>query len=196
LKTIEDGRDYYMKILILTSSPNQDGLTAACGEEAKMGVISAGDEATIICLNDMYIGLCQACNNGWGTCRTQHMCQVEDGFQKLHTAVESADGLVLVTPVYWGEMSESAKAFTDRLRRCEALHSPKNIFEGKPVMCVAAAGGSGNGCITCLESMERFVNHVRGVKHDFIGVTQKNRDYKLNTIREAARKMAAELNLR
>ena len=26
-----------MKIMILTSSPNNDGLTAACGEEAKLG---------------------------------------------------------------------------------------------------------------------------------------------------------------
>lgn len=182
-----------MKILILTGSPNKDGLTAACAEEAKMGVISAGDQASIVCLNDLFIGMCQACNDGWGTCRNQHMCQVEDGFQKLHTDVENADGLILVTPVYWGEMSESAKAFVDRIRRCEALKQD-NIFQSKPVMCIAAAGGSGNGCVSCLESMERFVNHVRAVKYDFIGVTQRNRDYKLNTIRDAAAKMAELLN--
>ena len=181
-----------MKIMILTSSPNQDGLTAACGEEAKMGVISSGEEASLVCLNDLFIGACQACNNGWGTCRTQYMCQVEDGFQNLHATIESADGFILVTPVYWGEMSESAKAFSDRIRRCEALKQG-NIFEGKPILCVAAAGGSGNGCITCLESMERFVTHVRGIKHDFINVTQKNRDYKLSTIREAARNMVVQL---
>lgn len=182
-----------MKVLILTGSPNEDGLTAACGEEAKMGVLTAGEEAEIKCLNELYIGACQACGNGWGTCRNQHMCQVEDGFQKVHSAVESSDALVLVTPVYWGDMSEAMKAFVDRIRRCEALHTPRNIFEGKPVICIAAAGGSGNGCITCLEIMERFVSHVRGIKQDFIGVTQKNREYKLTTIREAAKKMVVEL---
>lgn len=181
-----------MKIMILMSSPNKDGLTAACAEEAKMGVISGGKEASIFCLNDLFIGSCQACNNGCGTCRTQHMCQVEDGFQNLHTLMESVDGFILVTPVYWGEMSESAKSFIDRVRRCEALKS-QNIFEGKPILSIAAAGGSGNGCITCLESMERFINQVRGIKHDFISVTQKNREYKLSAIREAARSMTLRI---
>lgn len=174
-----------MKIIILTGSPNENGLTSACAEEAKMGVISGGNEASVYCLNNMFIGSCNACNNGWGTCRNQHLCQVEDEFQKLHVELESVDGLILITPVYWGEMSESLKCFTDRIRRCEALN-PQNIFEGKPIMCVAAAGGSGNGSISCLESMERFVNHVKGVKHDFISVTQRNRIYKLVTIRQAA----------
>jgi len=90
-------------------------------------------------------------------------------------------------------MSESAKAFTDRLRRCEAIKKQTTFFEEKPVISVAAAGGSGNGLTTCLTSMERLFTHLRAEKFDFIGVTQKNRRYKLNTIQEAVKEMVSVL---
>lgn len=133
------------------------------------------------------VGQCQACDNGWGTCRSDHRCQVEDDFQALHTRVTQVDGLILVTPVYWGEMSESAKAITDRLRRCEAtLPRGENHLFSKPVIAVAAAGGSGGGMITCLASMERWVQHITARVFDLIPVNRWSRIYKLAAIREAA----------
>ena len=55
-----------MKIIILTSSPNEDGLTAACGEEAKAGAESGDAIASIINLNSLNISSCHACGKGWG----------------------------------------------------------------------------------------------------------------------------------
>jgi len=94
--------------------------------------------------------------------------------------------------VYWGEMSESAKAFTDRLRRCEATRGDASSLAGKPVLAVAAAGGSGGGSITCLASMERWIQHVRARVFDLIPVNRWSREYKLVAIREAARAMVQE----
>jgi len=185
-----------MNIMIFTSSPNKDGLTAACGEEARIGVEMGSSDASIIDLNALNISSCSACGkNGWGTCLDKHICQVEDDFQKLHAAMAEADGYIIITPVYWHDMSESLKVFIDRLRRCEASNGDKNNLFGKPFICVAAPGGSGNGCISCLASFERFVDHVKGVKYDFIGVTRRNREYKLTTIREAAKSMAKNLKI-
>jgi multimeric flavodoxin WrbA len=178
-----------MHVLLIHSSPNHDGLTAACATAAADGVRAAGGEAEIVRLNDLDVGMCQACGNGWGTCRTGHECQVEDGFQALHTRICAADALVLVTPVYWGEMSESAKALTDRLRRCEATRGDASHLAGKPVLAVAAAGGSGGGMITCLASMERWINHTRAKVWDLLPVNRWSRPYKLTAIREAARAM-------
>ena len=175
--------------MIITSSPNKDGLTAACGRAAKTGAASAGAEIIEVCLNDLNIGNCRACGNGWGTCRDSHRCQVEDDFQALHASMADVDGFVLITPVYWGEMSESAKAFFDRFRRNEALKKDKNFMEGKPVIAVAAAGGSGNGTISCLASMERLLMHVRAERFDLISITRKSREYKLSTIQAAAAEM-------
>jgi len=183
-----------MKVMILTSSPNTDGLTAACGNAAKMGVEEAGEQAVTVNLNQEQIGICHACGNGWGTCRSEHECQIQDDFQALHASMVEMDAFVIITPVYWGEMSESAKAFSDRVRRCEALKEDKPFLEGKPVIAVAAAGGSGNGLTTCLTSMERFVTQVKAEKFDLIGITQKSRVYKLDTIQKAAREMVAHSN--
>ncbi|MBS4022583.1 MAG: flavodoxin family protein [Dethiobacter sp.] len=181
------------KIMVITSSPNSDGLTAACGEEARQGAQDGGADTVHFCLNDLEIGKCSACGSGWGTCRQEHYCQVEDDFQKLHSAMGDMDAFIFITPVYWWDLSESAKAFFDRVRRCECRKETDTYIKGKPVICVAAAGGTGNGFLLCLASMERFVDHVRGSKFDFIGVTRKNSDYKLKTIREAANKLAASL---
>ena len=181
-----------MKLLVITSSPNKDGLTAACAAAAVIGIQSAGGTTQEICLNDLKIGNCQACENGWGTCHAEHRCQEEDDFQSLHASLTNADALVLVTPVYWGEMSESAKAFTDRLRRCEATRTRgESYLYGKPVIAVAAAGGSGGGMITCLASMERWIQHVTGRVFDLIPVNRWSRPYKLSAIRDAANTMVS-----
>jgi len=184
-----------MKIMIITSSPNDDGLTAACGQKAKIGVEMEAADALTINLNTLNISSCSACGNGWGTCLNKHICQVEDDFQKLHAQMIEADGYIIITPVYWHDMSESLKAFIDRLRRCEASKGEKSSLAGKPFICIAAPGGTGNGCISCLASFERFVDHIKGVKYDFIGVTRRNRDYKLTTISEAAKSMVNSLKL-
>jgi multimeric flavodoxin WrbA len=181
-----------MNVLVISSSPNSDGLTAACAAVAVEGVRLAGGHAEEVRLNDLQIGLCQACDNGWGACLEDHRCQTEDDFQALHARVRQADAYVIVTPVYWGEMSESAKAFTDRLRRCEATRGSESDLFDKPVIAVAAAGGSGRGMITCLLSMERWIEHVRARVFDLIPVNRWSREYKLAAIREAAREMAKE----
>ena len=182
-----------MNVIVISSSPNKDGLTAACAAAAVEGINHAGGTAEKVRLNDLQVGMCEACDNGWGTCLPDHECQVVDDFQALHARVREADAQVIVSPVYWGEMSESAKAFTDRLRRCEATLGDQSNLSGKPVITVAAAGGSGGGMITCLLSMERWIDHVRARKFDLIPVNRWSREYKLVAIREAARVMVEEL---
>ncbi len=178
-----------MKILILGASPNWDGLTAACTNAALDSVRQSGETADEVRVNDFDIGNCQACGNGWGTCLNNHICQVIDDFQSIHQRCLQADALILVTPVYWGEPAESFKAFADRLRRCEATRGGESGLKGKPVIAVAAAGGSGNGMITCLASMERWIEHVQARKYDFIPVNRWNREVKLETIRKSTQGM-------
>jgi multimeric flavodoxin WrbA len=193
-----------MNILVLSASPNTDGLTAACARAAVSGAQSAGAEARELRINDAGVGNCKACGNqnprgtaaGWGTCRDGHACQEQDGFQALHGATKEADAVVLVTPVYWGEMSESAKAFTDRLRRCEGLAGEEGKLRGKPFIAVAAAGGSGNGLVTCLASMERLIQHIGAARFDMVSVNRWNREYKLTAISESAAAMVRGLSSR
>jgi multimeric flavodoxin WrbA len=180
-----------MNIVVISASPNKDGLTAACTAAAMEGVQQAGGKVQEFRLNELRIGPCVICANGWGICHTEHVCGTEDAFQPIHSRVCQSDGLILVTPVYWGDMSEAAKAFTDRLRRCEATLGAESHLAGKPVIAVAAAGGSGNGTITCLLSLERWIQHVRAATFDLIAVNRWSRSYKLVTIRSAAQAMVS-----
>jgi multimeric flavodoxin WrbA len=178
-----------LKVLVISASPNIDGLTAACAASALEGVHLSGEIAEEARLNDLDIGNCQACGNGWGTCYNDHLCQVEDDFQALHARCLAVDALILVTPVYWGEVAEAAKAFLDRLRRCEATRRAESGLKGKPVIAIAAAGGSGNGSITCLASMERWIEHVQARKFDFIAINRWTRPVKIELIRQSAQLM-------
>ena len=176
-----------MKVLVFTGSPNADGLTAACGEAARQGIVDGRSPARVINVNDFKIQRCAMCGNGWGTCRTEHRCCLEDDFAKLKEMFELAEAYVWVTPVYFGEPSESMVAFFQRLRRCEATKSGKatSVLAGKPTVCVAAAGGSGRGAIRCLDQMEQWGRSLAVSPFDFISVTQKTREYQLETIHDA-----------
>ena len=177
-----------MKIMVITSSPNKDGLTSACGNAARFGIEAAGAEAVIVNLNKLNISSCHACNSGWGPCLDSHHCQIEDDFERLHTDMTEMDGFVLVSPVYWGDISESARVFFDRLRRCEATRKDSSLLD-KPFIAVAAAGGSGNGVTSTLTNVERLLIHLKSDRFDSIGITKRSREYKLKTIIEASKAM-------
>jgi hypothetical protein len=57
---------------------------------------------------------------------------------------------------------------------------------GKAFIAVGAAGGTGNGTMTCLASMERWGLHTGARVFDLIPVNRWTRDYKLECIRAAA----------
>ena len=182
-----------MKVLVVTSSPNEDGLTAACGEAARQGVVDGHSRARVVNLNSFHLDRCAVCATGWGTCRTQHQCCIEDDFADLHGMFGEAEGYVVVTPVYFGEPSETFKALFDRMRRCEATkpEDSPSVFAGKPTIAIAAAGGSGNGAVHCLAEVERLLRQLGAAPFDSIPVTQKTREYQLETIHDALVAMCA-----
>ncbi len=176
--------------LIISASPNTDGLTAACVAAAEAGFHAAGAESTHLNLCAMNVAHCRQCGNGWGQCSREHTCVVTDDLRAVQAALGEARGVVLISPVYYGELSESAKSMLDRLRRCESTAGEGSRLNGMPVIAVAAAGGSGGGISSCLAQMERYVQHMRGQVADLIGITQRDRAYTLDGIRAAATTLA------
>ncbi len=183
-----------MKTLIVMSSPNPAGLTVACAEAARQGIVDGHSPARVVNVNDLKIARCAVCDDGWGSCRSEHRCRQNDDFQSLHDSVRQAEGYVFVTPVYFGEPSEPLKAVFDRLRRCEATRDASSgessALSGKPAIGIAAAGGSGHGALHCLEGMERLLQTLGADVFDTIPVTRRTRDYQLETIHDALVVMA------
>ena len=165
-----------MKVLILSFSsnqvnkdsfiPNKIGLTFSCVEECEKELKKSGKEAEHICINKKNMKKCLACGKrGWGICIEKHKCIQKDDFNEIYEYMSNFDAYIFITPVYFWEMSESAKTFFDRLKRCDAFNDNSKI-KGRKVICIACAGGSGNGTEETLKSFD-ILNHF--LKTEIVG---------------------------
>ena len=147
-----------MKVLILSFSsnqvnedsfiPNKIGLTFSCVEEC---------EKQLKTLKYEY----------------EHICIQKDDFNEIYKYLENFDAYVFITPVYFNEMSESAKTFFDRLKRCDAFNDNSKI-KGKKIVCIACAGGSGSGTEETLKSFDTLNYFLETEMYSRIPVTKAN----------------------
>ena len=188
-----------MKTLILSFSnnivnedsfiPNEKGLTLSCVEVCEEEIKKLGYESKYICMNKKNINKCYACGpRGWGKCLNEHVCIQKDDFNTIYKEMSEFDSYIFITPVYFKEMSESAKTFFDRLKRCDAFNENSNI-KGKKIICVACAGGSGAGTEETLNSFDTL-NYF--LKTDMVGripVTKFNFNEQKNIIKDSIKKL-------
>jgi len=154
---------------------------------------SMGAEVEFVHLNRLNIAACQACNDGWGTCRSEGVCVQKDDLEALREKVADADALVFSTPVYFGDLSESAKCLFDRWRRCEVADREGSSLKGIWAIGIAAAGGSGGGAVTALRNLEGVLRWLQFGIFDLVPVTQRSKVHKLAMLEQAGRRLAEEI---
>jgi len=175
-----------MKIIAIQSSPNVKGLTSALAQAVLKGVKEKGGTIELVHLNNLNIKTCIACESGWGKCRTEGTCILQDDFTALREKIAEADSLIFATPVYWGDISESAKTFLDRLRRVESGLDFER-FKGKKVIGITSAGGTGRGAVRALYNLEDYLRRVGFEIFDLVSVTRFSKDHKLLMLQDAGR---------
>jgi multimeric flavodoxin WrbA len=182
-----------MKILGIQSSPNIDGLTAQLAQAVLEGAQNEAEKITLIHLNQLKIEACRACNlngRGWGICRSEGQCTIKDEFQDLREKIHQADGLVFATPVYFGDISESAKCFLDRWRRCEREAPNQDRLKGKLVVGIAAAGGGGGGAINALRNLETYLRWFNFIIFDLVPATKRSKKHQIEMLKAAGKRLA------
>ena len=172
-----------MRIAVVWSSPNLDGLTATVKNEIISGLHKANAEIDEIHMNRLNMEHCQSCGNGWGTCRNKGHCWKKDDFQNTYQKLIDTDGIIFVSAVYWHDITECMKAFFDRLRRCETAHN--HFLAGKKCLLAACAGGTGLGVIECLHNMEETLKHMDMRAYDRIPIIRYNKEYMLPALEKA-----------
>jgi multimeric flavodoxin WrbA len=177
-----------MKVIAIQSSPNLKGLTSSLAQAVLNGVKDEGGETELIHLNQLNLKPCTACDKGWGKCRNEGICILDDDFQGLIDKIKKSDALVFATPVYWHDLSESAKIFLDRLRRCETGADFKT-FAGKKAIGIASAGGSGRGAVRALYNLEDYLRRLEFDIFDLVPVTKFSKDYKLEMLEKVGRRL-------
>lgn len=177
-----------MRVAIVWSSPNTDGLTASAKNSIIEGLKNQNVEIDEIHINRKKINHCAACGNGWGSCRAEGKCALLDDFAGIYQQLADADGIVFVSAVYYSGMTEQLKAFIDRMRRCDAVHN--HYLEGKRCILVACAGGTGRGTLECLHDMELALTHMNMRAYDRIPVVRFNSEYMLTALESAGEQYA------
>jgi multimeric flavodoxin WrbA len=140
-----------MKIIAINGSHRKGKNTAtllnALLEEATAG----GATTELLELTDYNIKHCLSCNK----CLGRPQCSItDDDMAAIGDKLLAADGIVLGSPVYWGNVTALMKNFMDRTRY---MHMVKNMLAGKVGAAVTNAGLRNGGQEMALRIMEAFL---------------------------------------
>lgn len=180
-----------MRIIVISGSRNREGQTARAANAFLEGVTSAGAIGEALYLPELTIERCRQCrNDGWGDCTSAGKCVIEDRFGCVVEEIRAADKVVFATPVYFSDLSESLRAFLDRLRRI-CRHDDGNAgIKGKAALGICVAGGGGGGAPRCCRSMEWILQTAGFDVVDLIPVRRQNLEAKLEVLAIAGREFA------
>lgn len=125
-----------MKVIILNGSPKANGNTARALLEAEKVLNTQGIETECIHVGHRQIHGCIACNKCWES----DSCAFGDIVNEISEKMQSADGLLIGSPVYFASPNGTLLALLDRLFYSN-LHNDWTMKVGASV-CIARRGGA------------------------------------------------------
>lgn len=177
-------KEHKMQIIAILGSRNPDGQTARAANALLKGVLSKGNQGEQLFLPQMNIERCRQCeDSGWGICRTEGRCVIEDDFASVVGKIRDTDAVVFATPVYFSDLSESMRAFLDRLRRTCMHEAGKDRISSKVAVGICVAGGGGGGAPACIVSLEKILGRCGFDVVDLVPVRRQNLEMKLSVLR-------------
>jgi len=183
-----------MKVIVISGSRNPSGQTASAADAFLAGVADAGGVGEQIFLPQLNIQSCRQCkDDGWGDCTGRGQCCIDDDMIAVVDKMREADGFVFATPVYFSDLSESMKAFTDRLRRTCLHDDGARSITGKPAVGICVAGGGGGGAPTCARSLEWVLQTCKLDVVDMIPARRQNLEMKKQVLRVAGKWFVEQL---
>lgn len=103
------------KIIIIDGGPRKNFNTAAMCEKVAEGVRSVEGESKIIRLYDLDYKGCMSCMACKVKGRASNVCKFKDALTPLLEEIAHADGLVLASPIYFGDVTGQMRTFLERL---------------------------------------------------------------------------------
>ncbi|MCQ2983220.1 MAG: flavodoxin family protein [Treponemataceae bacterium] len=134
-----------MKVLILNGSPRANGNTALALKEMETVFAAEGIETETVVVGNKDIRGCMACGN----CGKTGKCVFDDIVNELATKFESADGLVIGSPVYYASANATLMALMQRM--FYSSHFDKSMKVGAAVVCARRGG-----CSATFDEMNKF----------------------------------------
>ena len=123
-----------MKVLIVNGSPRQNGNSSRLIEELKKVFTKEEIEIDLYQIGNKDIRGCIAC----GYCSEHGECVFKDDVNELARRFNEADGLIIISPVYYGSASGSIISLLDRL--FHSSHFDKRFKVGAAFAIARRAG--------------------------------------------------------
>ena len=123
-----------MKVLLVNGSPRQFGCTYTALTEAAKQFAANGVETEIVWVGAQPVAGCTAC----GGCRKTGKCVFDDVVNRIIEKIDTYDGFVFGTPVYYGGPSGQILALMNRL-----FYTGSGKMAGKPVSAVVSCRRGG-----------------------------------------------------
>ena len=181
-----------MKITAILGSRDHVGRTAKAAQALLRGAAAEGAESIETFLPEMKVERCRQCeDNGWGLCRSEGRCVIDDDFAVLVERIRSSDAVVFANPVYFSDLSESMRAFLDRLRRVCMHETGRDGIKGTPAVGICVAGGGGGGAPACTVALEKVLSTCGFEVVDMIPARRQNMDLKLHVLEATGKWLAA-----
>lgn len=142
-----------MNILILHGSPRPNGNTAAMVEAFVDGAKENHHNVTVVPVCQKKIAGCIACE--YCHTRDNGKCVQQDDMQEVYPVLESADMLVLASPVYYHSFTGQLQCAINRIY---ALDKPKNL---KKAALILSSGSDHVYCGAIYEYQNSFLNYLK-----------------------------------
>jgi multimeric flavodoxin WrbA len=154
-----------MNMLVLLGSPRKGGNGEILAGKVAEAVRQDGGKVDYIRLNDLNIRPCQGC----GGCDKTGSCVIKDDMTAVYQAVDAADRILLVSPVYFYGLSAQCKAFGDRLQarwsRKYNLHQSFRPNEGRKGYLLSTAATRGTKIFDCSILTTRYLYDAIDVEY-------------------------------
>lgn len=143
-------------IVVITGSPRKKGNSNILAEAFTTEATKLGLSVTSFDTTSMTIAPCQACEG----CIAAKQCVVNDDFTQVAEALEKADGVVIVSPVYCYTFSAQIKLMLDR---CFSLYCSGKLYEGKKCALISCCEESTPSTFTGIKfSFDRTIELMKG----------------------------------
>jgi len=134
-----------MKVIIINGSPRKNGNTSIAVNELVRTFEAEGVEAEVFQIGNKAVRGCIAC----GSCAKNGRCVFDDEVNVIARSFETADGLIVATPVYYASANATTIACLDRL--FYSTHFDKTMKLGASV-AVARRGG----CSATFDELNKY----------------------------------------
>jgi len=181
-----------MHVVMISGSRNEKGRTAQCLDAISKGLAAGKATSEHFFLPVLKIERCRQCDpDGWGDCRRKGVCIIQDDFPMLIDKLAKADAAVIASPVYLLDITESMRAFLDRMRRITFMQK-ENPLRGKPTLLLTLAGGGGRGTSSALATLDKQIFESGLDVVDLWTVRRQNFDVKIPLLETVGKWLATK----